>query len=80
MKNDMKKKYIMPEVEITSCYLEHSFLAGSDRTKSQGSELGNLPGNPTKPDESQNEIPTVGNEEDVTLGSKQYNAWASWDE
>ncbi len=80
MKNDMKKKYIMPKVEITSCYLEHSFLAGSDPTKSQGSELGNTPGNPNKPDESQTEIPTVGNEEDVTLGSKQYNAWSSWDE
>lgn len=80
MKNDMKKKYIMPEVEITSCYLEHSFLAGSDPTQNQGTELGNKENNPNIPDVTQPSIPTVGNEEEVTLGSKQYNAWSSWDE
>lgn len=62
----MKKKYIIPRIEISICVLE-SFIATSP-TKNGEVDL----------DGEKKELPSTG--EDVNIHAKQYDAWATWDE
>lgn len=62
----MKKKYIIPRIEISICVLEN-FIATSPPGSGE-----------VVVDKSKSELKET--EEDVNLHAKQYNAWASWDE
>lgn len=62
----MKKKYIIPRVEISICVLEN-FIATSP-TRS---------GNVTIDDKT-TDLKTT--DEDVDLHAKQFDAWTAWDE
>lgn len=62
----MKKKYIIPRIEISICVLEN-FIATSPTSS----------GNVTVDDTTSGLDKT---EEDVNLHAKQFDAWSSWDE
>lgn len=62
----MKKKYIIPRIEISICVLENFIAASPTRS-----------GNVTVDDKTTDLKKT---DEDVSLHAKQFDAWSSWDE
>lgn len=72
----MKKKYIMPMVGITSCYLGHALLAGSDPSKDPNYIIGGSGGS----GDSGGSVKEVTDEDKPILGAKGFDAWSSWDE
>lgn len=69
----MKKKYIVPMVDITSCYLGHALLAGSDPSQDPNYVIGDK-------EATGGGVKEVTDEDKPILGAKGFDAWSSWDE
>lgn len=71
----MKKKYIVPTVDIAICYLESSFLAGSDPSRDPNYVIG-----PTQGGGTGGTVTEVTDTDEPKVGAKGFDAWSSWDE
>lgn len=75
----MKKNYIVPTVDITICYLESAFLAGSDPTKKPNYVIG-PDGKPSTGGGSGGSVTEVTDTDEPNVGAKGFDAWSTWDE
>lgn len=76
MKFKMKRKYIIPEMNVESFSASSSILAGSPNQTGEGGYSVGGKGHPGTKDGS-----ISGSDGDgLTQKSKQFDAWASWDE
>ena len=76
MKFKMKRKYIIPEMNVESFSASSSILAGS---LNQTGEGGYNVGGKDHPGTTEGSISGSGGS-GLTQHSKQFDAWASWDE
>lgn len=76
MKFKMKRKYIIPEMNVESFSASSSILAGSPNQTGEG---GYNVGGKGQPGTTEGGISGSGGV-DLTQHSKQFDAWSSWDE
>lgn len=75
----MKKIYIVPTVDVAICYLESSFLAGSDPSRDPNYVIG-PDGKPTPGGGNGGTVTEVTDTDEPKVGAKGFDAWSSWDE